>query len=120
MELLTGKNTEMEDNALITKFMGVYKYQKPTTSAEFRMLYKLIDNQWCMITKEGEERFSTSWDWLMPVIKKINEIHRQGPSIAGINVEFYKVLSMEIDTEIEYVYEGVVNFIKWYNKNNKK
>jgi len=117
-----------EDNVLIARFMGwqvlqsgggFFRAFKPNaknpTSVKAVCGWRAEKDCWLSISQKVQ--YHKSWDWLMPVVEKINEIYRVGPSIEGINVELYKVLSMQIGTEIEYVYSGVVNFIKWYNKN---
>ena len=70
----------MEDNKLIAEFMGV----KPPLYMEYH----------------------TSWDWLIPVVNKI-EMECKGVPIQLIDVSFYD--------EIHEVYWAVVEFIKTYN-----
>ncbi len=80
-------------------------------------------------------KFNTDWNWLMPVIDKINsftepdnddafmfnvtinaalcEIHSTPESKRG----FEEIVCNEHGaTSIEYVYLAIVDFIKWYNK----
>lgn len=53
--------------------------------------------------------YDTSWDWLIPVVKKIKVMPIQ---------EFQKkkpVMNAVLDLDIEGIYKAVVEFIKWYN-----
>jgi hypothetical protein len=76
--------------------------------------------------------FNSSWDWLMPVVEKIesefcsSNIHYYS---AGMMKQEYVVefLGYNIDydnsqydkSKIKAVYKAVIKFIKWYNKNKK-
>lgn len=71
-----------ENNKLIAEFMGV-KLDNEFWSANFQ--------------------YYTSWDWLMPVMKKIEDINGK----------------VFITTSLEANYNMVVEYIKWYNENNK-
>ena len=73
--------------------------------------------------------YDTSWNWLMPVVQKINVIddYSYTIQIMSMDVEIYKnfnnktVFQSECkwqpDELLQSVYEAVVEFIKWYNKN---
>ena len=110
----------LEDNKLIAIFM-IDKNGKRLKVPGMTYQQDKYDELYVADALDEEDcemfKYHKSWDWLMPVVKKISEIDRQGPSIKGLGVELYKILSMEIDTEIKYIYLGVVDFIKWYNKN---
>ena len=81
--------------------------------------------------------YDSSWDWLMPVVEKIEkigvstEIHYFAGTKKqsfGYNCTFlgYKSdisifeTSNQHDSKIEAVYKTVIEFIKFYNKINKK
>lgn len=76
-------------------------------------------------------KYHKSWDWLMPVIDKINNlgysyrIDYTGTNISMLNSDF-EVVSIankivntqeKADNRIIVTYLAVVEFIKWYNKN---
>ena len=63
-----------------------------------------------------EMQFNKSWDWLMPVIKKIEhlEISLFNDSI-HFQIQRHLLLTLPINTDILTVYSQVVDFIKWYN-----
>ena len=85
----------MKDNKLIAEFMGIV-YPKLDNVI-------VIDN---VVIKEDELQYDTSWDWLIPVVNKI-EMECEGVPIQLIDVSFYD--------EIHEVYWAVVEFIKIYN-----
>jgi hypothetical protein len=99
----------MTDNKLIAEFMGV----KPTILGD-EITYEMygiidciedgLDEQHFFL--EEELMFYDSWDWLMPVVEKIE---RQNELI-GAHI---------LSTDIDKTYHGVVKFIKEYNKCNK-
>jgi len=66
--------------------------------------------------------YNSSWDWLMPVVEKIlssdmyHKIGETETSIVGISHMSHVKTSL-MSTHILTVYEAVVEFIKWYNKN---
>lgn len=57
--------------------------------------------------------FHCSWNWLMPVIKKILEI-----TVELDEMEMYYSIIDQIP-HIEQVFYAVVEFIKWYNNERK-
>ncbi len=102
--------TETTDNELIAKFMGLERKYESTNQV-------FIDNL----------KYHTSWDWLMPVVEKI-EAHGAIVEIwlslgRGCRIYFVKERNefiYESNSTIESVYKSVVEFIKWYNKINQK
>jgi len=57
-----------------------------------------------------EFEYDTSWDWLMPVVKKIySKSKEHNQFIVNLQVALVKA-------NIEEIYKAVVEFIKWYNK----
>tara|TARA_B110000902_G_C14244451_1_gene563721 strand:+ start:30 stop:314 length:285 start_codon:yes stop_codon:yes gene_type:complete len=90
----------MESNRLIAEFMGLKKYG-----------YK--DENYLVLNKHLSPEqipYHTSWDWLMPVAKKIvREV--------GLDIEYedeYREHLIDVIpfAKIEDVYEAVVEFIK--------
>lgn len=94
----------MKENKVIVEFMGVDK----CTDAEH------IDDPCFYFESQGyiqscQMEYHKSWEWLMPVIKKIQQL-----PIA----EFSKkkpVMNALMDVEIEPLFLSVIVFIKWYN-----
>tara|TARA_R110000851_G_scaffold117849_2_gene244859 strand:- start:605 stop:874 length:270 start_codon:yes stop_codon:yes gene_type:complete len=85
----------MKDNKLIAEFMGVYSEEKGYD-------YSKIGNKGVY--------YHTSWDWLMPVVKRIV---RDVELDVGYEDEYREHLMDVIPfVKIEDVYEAVVAFIK--------
>lgn len=103
----------IKENALISEFMEleVLKYPylgyvTPRSDAKMSELISIVyreleDEQWCTAPK-----FHTSWDWLMPVVRKCNEINRS-------QLSHYLSISMFKTANIDEVFTAVINFIKW-------
>ena len=59
-----------------------------------------------------EMKFHESWDWIKPAIDKI--------ATSGAEDYFGDPLSnCSLYSEIELVYQSVIEFINWYNKQNE-
>jgi hypothetical protein len=112
---------QVESNRLIAEFMGL----EPMTLSE--------TNQKCLNPKHNDGtispiQFHSSWDWLMPVVDKIEDIECEEVStdIVGqhlFDVEIRQNVCIIHGTDIEEssgsklhcVYNAVVSFIRWYN-----
>jgi len=130
------------DNELIAEFMGFFAFE---TSIQGFSIYKLLDSNGNPIHpyygpfNQNTMRFDKSWDWIMPVVEKIESIyddhhgyftvhiHSNACDIQGTNL--WKAIEPEsiygdvymsdpnaiFNTKIESTYYNVVQFIKWYN-----
>lgn len=104
----------IKENALISEFMEleVLKYPylgsvMPRTDAEMSEFISIVyremeDEEWYTAPK-----FHASWDWLMPVVRKCNEINSS-------QLSHYVSLSMFKTANIDTVFTAVINFIKWH------
>tara|TARA_R110002012_G_scaffold279315_1_gene467297 strand:+ start:237 stop:539 length:303 start_codon:yes stop_codon:yes gene_type:complete len=100
----------MKDNKLIAEFMGA----KPLVlggSTEYEM-YGVIDCIEDGVNEkhyfiDDEMRFHSSWDWLMPVVEKIEQIHEGVPK---------QLIHVSLFSTRQEVYQAVVEFIKQHNK----
>ena len=91
----------MKDNKLIAEFMGI-----ENDNAKMRgHLYE------CPVTAEyvSNLEYHISWDWLMPVVQKIEDYLSDNVGKVGY---FDDGLS---SNDIEVRYQAVVEFIKQYN-----
>lgn len=88
-------------------------------------------NEKCNYCDLSDMKFHKSWDWLMPVVEKIEDYD----IIASFQIEHPTIFiwsssenstfeDIEVNTfgktKIEAVYTAVIEFIKWYNKNVKE
>lgn len=106
-----------ENNRIIAEFMG------DITSLNDEVSF----NKNCSV---NELQYHTSWDWLMPVVEKIESIIFDennsfnvtiGSSIYCViqdsNGECYDMTYDGEESKLAVVYKAVVEFIKWYNTN---
>ena len=101
----------IENNKLIAEFMGTWiKYRG--------------------VIKQYPPLYHTSWDWLMPVVEKVEEVEGfdmmeiQSHSELGHSCTFYfdsddysQQRRMYGKNKLAATYKAVVEFIKWYNEN---
>ena len=100
----------IEGNKLIAEFMGKTIYPVRGTKEFKKWKGTPCDYEYF------EVKYHSSWDWLMPVCKKINE------SVIGITLDgsfapVYRMLKGLTEINIEATWLAVVEFIKWYNQN---
>lgn len=128
-----------ETNKLIAEFMGMmpegWEIPNPCMIADVtrqNTMFYFED-----IVKEWKEdnlsiwdvyRFHCSWDWLMPVIYKIKDLDglfpeddEDSPELEEAMDKFEELFldNNPVMESIEAANEAVVEFITWYNENNK-
>ena len=111
----------MKDNKLIAEFMGYKTYKM-----NGYLNVKYADNNHRTIQ---DTHYHTSWDWLMPVVEKIEEDDEVDVNILLNGTRIFKwrtdmdivnnVAQISFDKKIEHVYNAVVEFIKQYNENER-
>jgi len=87
--------------------------------AEFMQLPPLTEEEIGMNWNHSKCPYDTSWDWLMPVVEKIDKCYSLLPdSLEGEYIIRYDVLERAITNEWNIIdaYKAVVEFIKWYNQ----
>ena len=90
-----------ENNKLIAEFMGL-----DTLVFNSGLLNYKHDNGWY---EEHELSYNVSWDWLRPVVIKIEQVCEGVPQ---------ELLNISLYSDINEVYNAVVEFIKRYNNKN--
>jgi hypothetical protein len=118
----------MKDNELIAEFMGYERSREVWDEGEHAYTMKIPQawNKWVIPSKM---QYSTSWDWLMPVLEKIESLghdtninafhcgradHFQRCSIENKDIG-YQQFGCNSESKIKSVYLAVVEYIKWYN-----
>lgn len=100
----------MVENKLIAEFMG-FTLDTPTNIEgavwyDNEELYLHISSEFKHSNCFKELQFHTSWDWLMPVVQKI-EMRCQGVP--------QQLLHLSLFSTKQEVYQAVVEFINQYN-----
>ena len=91
----------MKDNKLIAEFMEVPQGKHTHFMVEPFALESYAD--------DDDLKYDISWDWLMPVLKKINlKMH---PDTYGA----WRMINRPTEFTIKEVHSQVVKFIKEYN-----
>jgi hypothetical protein len=74
------------------------------------------------LCSEYKLKYHKSWDWLMPVFHKITKmIYDDSPSnISNEQLYAYKLYSMHLNNSIEAVWLSVLDYIIWYNEQQKE
>ena len=97
----------IENNRLIAEFMG-YNLEVVNNEEYFThddMLETFLDD---------ELHFHTDWNWLMEVMDKILNV-----SLKLDTMELYYDITDNIPN-IEETYKSILEFINWFNTENKK
>ncbi len=91
----------MKDNKIIAEFMGVNIITIDDIRTNKNPYISSADGY-----TEEDLQYHTSWDWLMPVLKKING--QISPNVCGL----WRTITNPYEFSIEEVYKQVVEFIK--------
>ena len=134
----------LEGNKLIAEFMGAKPIDNPTgySSDDDKSWYRYNNLNYSLL--DGDLKFYSSWDWLMPVVQKIcppsgtrdavkNAMIVFMPYVNGCVIEYNMRQPTKLDkdmcdvikikneaTFIQAVWKAIVEFIKWYNEQTKK
>lgn len=122
----------LEGNKLIAEFMGC----DIKTNKDGLIYMSPLECEWlkiphnCGAINPNNLKYHTSWDWLMSVVEKIENLEvRYSVSIRenscdihnvyvkDTNINIYRVEDLKIKSKSTY--EAVIDFIKWYNENKK-
>ena len=105
---------------LLASFMGDLRYRPTDNFIEY------APGQACNL--KGAE-YHTSWDWLMPVVEKIECTTTDGKdnsdNFFNVIIEVFEcningdgiTVCEQGQTKLEGTYKAVVEFIQWYNEN---
>lgn len=117
----------MKDNKLIAEFMGLENPFNGITDATLYR-YKSVDEkgEFQFDIELHEMRYHLSWDWLMPVVEKIErderydvDILQYGTRITDNQKEIVNnIADISFDKKIEHTYDAIVKFIQYYQKKN--
>ena len=100
-------------NKIIAEFMGLWE-------SEVGYLY---NPQFEAGFKPEELKYHSSWDWLMPVVEKIESlgycfrIESNDIFIMDNETSMELIVADDNNSKIDGVWWSCVEFIKWYNQN---
>jgi len=105
----------IEGNKLIAGFMQL---ETKNRNWDERLVY-LYGNYWYPSEKL---KYHSSWDWLMPVVEKIQSLGGRfiigdGNRVTVYNKDYDWRNGSTEDELIECVWHGAIQFIKWHNQN---
>lgn len=111
-----------EGNRLIAEFMGgelgLLAYKKAAENvAKFKEVTHGLRNH-----PLRELKYHSSWDWLMPVVEKINKWFDEESDNYFDKIledDFPDLCDLKITEKIERVWMAVVQFIKWKSETDK-
>jgi hypothetical protein len=114
----------LENNKLIAKYMNLL----PEKNMENTLTPYLINGTYT------NSRYNFCWNWLIPVVEKINNICDNKSRELSNNVrkqltalhpfedsecwQSWSSYTITLTTDISKVYQQVIKFINWYNKHN--
>ncbi len=110
--------TTVEGNKLIASFMGHVlggTYYMPQ-HGRYECKYGTIDYVESFFSNELE--YHTSWDWLMPCVRKIVEYCCNDSDAAFYSDQYTSILETVPLAVIEDSWKVVVEFIEWNNRLN--
>lgn len=113
----------IEGNRLIAEFMGWQKHINTEDTWWFPNLYPFYNDGHGETTYHiTEARFHESWDWLMPVVEKIEDLDLGLPDvlITGhvciITNNLYDLrIDIPGDSKLDATWQAIVKFIEWLN-----
>lgn len=117
--------TTEENNRMIAEFMG-FKLQSNTDERWFGQWFTISNGTWA--NRIEILHFHTSWDWLMPVVEKIERleftIEKNFQRIDGdyqcLITKGNDILFQEFnESSITAMHYVVAQFIEWHNKQQK-
>ena len=113
----------LEGNKLIAEFMGGI-YVRREDLFDSHIIEEIIYNNNHPILKNNIKttehlyhlRYHLSWDWLMPVVEKIELLGFFTRILdLGMGIEGDLIIERFGKTKLEGVYITIIEFIKWYN-----
>jgi hypothetical protein len=92
----------MKTNQIIAEFMGVNVITLDDVRKNKNPYFSSADGY-----LKDNLKYHTSWDWLMPVVDKIEQVHEGVPQ---------ELINLSLFSTRDEVYKAVVEFINEYNK----
>lgn len=110
----------MNDNELIAEFMGLTFKKEINGIKYYNVPVGHIESHNASM---GDFAYRRRWDWLMPVVEKVEKIEGVRVIIKCSRCRILagkKVFSCHTISKLNSMYRVVVEFIEWYNNQPKK
>lgn len=107
----------LENNKIIAEFLSV-KIHPCETIEKFKFLpieERGLYNGYFI----DELKYHEDWNWLMEVVKKIDEISLNAPTIWNLEGKANDIFDSMREVNIQLTYNRVIDFINFYNEQNK-
>ncbi len=103
----------MDDNELIADFMDIAHPKEHYGRHRFNICGGFVP--------ASSLKYHESWDWLMPVVQKIDQCYSLVGGLTNDYIREYEKVEGMLTNEydITQTYRAVVDFIKWHNSQNK-
>lgn len=106
-------------NRIVAEFMEIPKCDRCDDCGS----YKFGSGQYYSPAKM---EYHSSWDWLVPVYRKINEIHKVyidkvAPQFQGVtwttemSEKWWPAYAATRDLDLQKLWTAIVKFLEWYN-----
>lgn len=112
-----------EGNKLIAEFDGGVYDEYPDGHFPGEYGYKFGKDEWWNV---NALQYDSSWDWLMPVVERVEKTNmisiwsRCCDVSAEGRIMTYPPMNQTVGgTKIEATYKAVVEFLEWYNSQEK-
>lgn len=103
------------DNELIAEFMDGTTFDSDGLCTDPEKKYSWRPG--CYDSLKVEHlAYHNNWNWLMPVVEKIDSLNIEEFNIDEFDNQIEILLKLDIFTPIDKVYKAIVEFIKWYNE----
>lgn len=109
-----------EGNRLIAELMG-FRYEHNVhlggSSSRFYKIGGTFDDSF------PYAKYHSSWDWLMPVVEKIEAMgYAFNITYTTVSImlnPYERIVYQVSDTKLEAIYQAILSFITFYNKNKQ-
>ena len=105
----------MKDNKLIAEFMGI----RGEYNEDEKVVYLESDIDGRGVYAFSDMKYHTSWDWLIPVMKKIDSYACEEMDFSDYDDyrnKYVFIHNISLHNDIREVYNQVVEFIKQLSK----
>lgn len=109
----------MTDNELIAQFQNGITFDKDGFCTDPEQKYSWRPGVYDPLRVEHLQ-YHNNWNWLMPVVKKIEKVVRAHPETGNLLspwTYWYGQFDGWVDTDIEVTYKAVVEFLQFHSKN---